>query len=50
MILQDTVTAFQGNRMEKEEIQKIFNKDINSTVAVQGNEIKHMQQDMEDRS
>jgi len=48
MILQDTVTSFQGNKMEKEEIQKIFNKDINSTVAVQGNEIKHMQQDMDD--
>ena len=48
MILQDTVTAFQGNKMEKEEIQKIFNKDINSTVAVHGNEIKHMQQDMDD--
>jgi len=48
MILQDTVTAFQGNKMEKEDIQRVFSKDINSKVAVQGNEIKHMQQDMDE--
>ena len=48
MILQDTVTAFQGNKMEKEDIQRVFGKDINSKVAVQGNEIKHMQQDMDE--
>jgi|TARA_E500000318_G_scaffold89452_1_gene87033 prefoldin subunit 5 len=34
--------------MEKEDIQRVFSKDINSKVAVQGNEIKHMQQDMDD--
>ena len=28
--------------MEKEDIQRIFSKDINSKVAVQGNEIKHL--------
>ena len=48
MILQDTVTAFKGKKMEKEDIQRVFSKDINSKVAVQGNEIKHMQQDMDD--
>ena len=48
MILQDTVIAFKGKKMEKEDIQRVFSKDINSKVAVQGNEIKHMQQDMDD--
>tara|TARA_R100001460_G_scaffold27471_5_gene55308 strand:+ start:3805 stop:4107 length:303 start_codon:yes stop_codon:yes gene_type:complete len=47
-MLIDTVTAFQGERMEKEDIQRVFGKDINSKVAVQGNEIKHMQQDMDE--
>lgn len=34
--------------MEKEDIQRIFSKDINSKVAVQANEIRHMQQDMDE--
>ena len=34
--------------MEKEDIQRIFSKDINSKVAVQGNEIKHLHSDVED--
>lgn len=34
--------------MEKEDIQRVFSKDINSKVAVQGNEIKHIQQDMDE--
>jgi|TARA_R100000005_G_C4968265_1_gene182229 predicted RNase H-like nuclease (RuvC/YqgF family) len=34
--------------MEKEDIQRIFSKDINSKVAVQANEIKHLHADVED--
>ena len=34
--------------MEKEDIQRIFGKDINSKVAVQGNEIKHLHADVEE--
>ena len=34
--------------MEKEDIQRIFSKDINSEVAVQANEIKHLHADVED--
>ena len=34
--------------MEKEEIQKIFRGDIKSEVAVQANEIKHIQDDMDE--
>ena len=34
--------------MEKEDIQRIFSKDINSKVAVQANEIRHIQQDMDE--
>ena len=34
--------------MEKEDIQRIFSKDINSKVAVQANEIKHLHTDVED--
>jgi chromosome segregation ATPase len=47
-VLVDTVTAFQGKKMEKEEIQKIFSGDIKSEVAVQANEIKHLHADVED--
>ena len=32
--------------MEKEDIQRIFGKDINSQVAVQANEIKHIKDDV----
>ena len=34
--------------MEKEDIQRIFSKDINSKVAVQANEINHLHADVED--
>jgi peptidoglycan hydrolase CwlO-like protein len=34
--------------MEKEDIQRIFGKDINSKIAVQGNEIKHLHADVEE--
>ena len=34
--------------MEKEDIQRIFSKDIYSEVAVQANEIKHLHADVED--
>ena len=34
--------------MEKEDIQRIFGKDINSKVAVQANEIKHLHADVEE--
>ena len=47
-VLVDTVTAFQGKKMEKEEIQKIFSGDIKSEVAVQANETKHLHADVED--